>query len=91
MSLAKLGKSQKPRTDEVKEKISLTTKKRFSDNTSNKPLDSKSKLTYDQADYIRAEVASGRTQRDLAREFSIAHQIISLIVRNKRYVRPNGM
>ena len=44
-----------------------------------------SKLTEEQAVLIRHMYANGSLQRDIAKQFGVAHQTISKVVRNKRY------
>tara|TARA_R110000803_G_scaffold197399_2_gene260925 strand:- start:153 stop:638 length:486 start_codon:yes stop_codon:yes gene_type:complete len=44
-----------------------------------------SKLTEEQAVLIRHMYSSGSLQKDIAKQFGVAHQTISKVVRNKRY------
>jgi hypothetical protein len=85
MSLAKLGKSTGPKSEDVKLKISEGLKKTFASYEGDCPKDSKAKLSYEQADEIRTKNLNGVSQRGLSREYGVTLKAVQNILNGVTY------
>ena len=88
-NLQVISRSEHARMHQSGRSVSTDTRSKLSNSNKGKPKLTMRKLTYEQAEYIRANYVPGDTEfgaRALSRRFGISHNHILEIIKGERYV-----